>query len=152
MASSRRAERILMVSHLYWSQIRFFAALNGMRNQRRAMSGRLEEHREEGGINGCPLLQTWIRFIASFTRRAPLGLLSGQKVQLCFHFSLKKDGDRGQLSLIRHHLYGALLGGLRTTGETVEVQLNGTYNKKRHRFSSRQEKTKVIVDVVRLHT
>lgn len=41
MASSRRAVTILMVSHLYWSHTRCFAALRGMRNQRRATSGRL---------------------------------------------------------------------------------------------------------------
>lgn len=45
MARRRRAVTILMVSHLYWSHTRCFAALRGMRNQRRAISGRLVVHK-----------------------------------------------------------------------------------------------------------
>lgn len=45
MARKRRAVMILMVSHLYWSHTKCFAALRGMRNQRRATSGRLVGHK-----------------------------------------------------------------------------------------------------------
>ncbi len=53
--------------------------------------------------------------------------ISGHKRPPAFDPLLFEDGDHGHLCFICHHLDGALLGSLCTTGKTVQVQLNCTF-------------------------
>lgn len=50
--------------------------------------------------------------------------ISSHKWPPAFDPLLFEDGDHGHLCFVRHHLDGALLGGLRAAWETIQVQLN----------------------------
>lgn len=53
--------------------------------------------------------------------------IPGHKGPPAFDPLLFEDGDHGHLSFICHHFNGTLLGSLGATWETVQVQLNCTY-------------------------
>lgn len=60
MSSPSSASTILMMSHLYRVQMRYLMDLRGLRNQTKAVSGRLQEGETRsgsGGSQGTPSLQ-----------------------------------------------------------------------------------------------
>lgn len=60
MSSPSSASTILMMSHLYRVQMRYLMDLRGLRNQTKAVSGRLQEGETQsgsGGSQGTPSLQ-----------------------------------------------------------------------------------------------
>lgn len=73
------------------------------------------------------ILIYWLSFTVTYREFKLIFFISGHKWPPAFDPLLFEDGDHGHLSFICHHLNGALLGSLSTTRETVQVQLNRTY-------------------------
>lgn len=95
-------------------------------------------------LSYCPALHTFIQlftfdpgydkhyglhFTVAYRELELVLFISGHKWPPAFDPLLFEDGDHGHLSFICHHINAALLGGLRTTWETVQVQLNCTYKR-----------------------
>lgn len=96
-------------------------------------------------LSYCPALHTFIQlftfgyrgndkhyglhFALAYRELELVLFIPGHKWPPAFDPLLFEDGDHGHLSFICHHLNAALLGGLRATRETVQVQLNCTYKR-----------------------